>query len=50
MDDEVTAVVNAYMANSGCGTIAFGDGCGLDPMAAVDAHPFARTQPALDQF
>lgn len=42
VDDDVTAVVNAYLADPGRGMVAFGDGFRIDHGAAVDAHPFAR--------
>jgi len=42
VDDDVTAVVEAYMADPQRGMVAFGDGYRIDPAKAVDAHPFAR--------
>lgn len=43
VDDDVAAVVDAYMANPRAGSVAFGDGYRIDPAAAVAAHPFANT-------
>ena len=43
VDDDVASVVDAYMANPGVGPVTFGEGYRLDPAAAVEAHPFART-------
>ena len=43
VDDDVAAVVDAYMADRGVGPVAFGEGYRIDPAAAVEAHPFART-------
>jgi len=43
VDDDVTAVVEAYLADPQRGTVAFGDGYRIDPAAAVAAHPFARS-------
>lgn len=42
VDDDVTAVVEAYMVNPSVGVVAFGDGYRIDPAAAVAAHPFTR--------
>ena len=42
VDDDVTAVVNAYMADRGCGSITFGKDYRIDPAAAVAGHPFAN--------
>ena len=43
VDDDVSAVVDAYLADPRPGTVAFGEGYRIDPAAAVAAHPFART-------
>ena len=43
MDDDVMAVVNVYLADPGCGPVAFGEGYRIDPAAAVAEHPFAGT-------
>lgn len=43
VDDDVTIVVNAYMADPACGSVTFGDGYRIDPAIAIMAHPFART-------
>lgn len=43
VDDDVTAVVNAYLADPACGPIAFGQGYRIDPASAVAEHPFAST-------
>lgn len=43
VDDDVTAVVNAYMIDQTCGPISFGEGYKIDPAAAVAEHPFAST-------
>jgi len=43
VDDDVTAVVDAYMANPTSSSVSFGDGYRIDPAAAVAGHPFART-------
>ena len=52
VDDDLTAAVNAYMADPGCGSITFGKGYRIDPAAAVAEHPFASTlmrQPWADE-
>ncbi|WP_144426393.1 hypothetical protein [Methylobacterium sp. ARG-1] len=43
VDDDVTAVVDAYLANPSCGTVYFGEGYRIDPALAVAEHPFAGT-------
>ena len=43
VDDDVLAVVEAYMTDPKAGTVAFGEGFRIDPAAAVEGHPFART-------
>ncbi len=43
LDDDVAAVVDAYMVDPKGGTVAFGDGYRIDPAAAIAAHPFANT-------
>lgn len=43
VDDDVAAVVNAYMADPASGPVSFGEGYRIDPAAAVAAHPFACT-------
>ncbi|WP_081437822.1 hypothetical protein [Methylobacterium radiotolerans] len=43
VDDDVSAVVDAYLADPTPGSVAFGDGFRIDPAAAVASHPFART-------
>ena len=40
-DDDVTAVVNAYMADPECGPVSFGERYRIDPAAAVAEHPSA---------
>lgn len=42
VDDDVGAVVQAYLADPSRRMIAFGDGYRIDPAAAVAAHPFAN--------
>lgn len=42
-DDDVVAVVSAYIADPTSGLISFGEGYRIDPAAAVAAHPFAKT-------
>ena len=42
VDDDVSAVVEAYMVNPGIGTVMFGEGYRIDPAAAVARHPFAE--------
>ena len=41
VEDDVTAVVDAYMANPQRGTVRFGEGFEIDPAVALTAHPFA---------
>jgi hypothetical protein len=43
IDDDVSAVVDAYLADPRSGTVAFGEVYRIDPAAAVASHPFART-------
>jgi hypothetical protein len=43
VDDDVTAVVNAYLSDPACGVIGFGEGYRIDPALAVAEHPFAST-------
>ena len=43
VDDDVAAVVDAYMADPSAGSVAFSDGYRIDPALAVAAHPFANT-------
>jgi hypothetical protein len=43
VDDDVTAVVNAYMSDPKRGPIVFGGGYRIDPAPAVAGHPFAST-------
>jgi hypothetical protein len=43
VDDDVSAVVDAYLADPTPGSVAFGDGFRIDPAVAVASHPFART-------
>lgn len=43
VDDDVSAVVDAYLANPKPGLMEFGEGYRIDPAAAVASHPFART-------
>ena len=43
VDDDVSGVVEAYLANPQIGSIAFGEGFRIDPAVAVADHPFART-------
>lgn len=42
VDDDVAAVVDAYMADPQVGSVDFGEGYRIDPAAAVAGHPFAR--------
>jgi hypothetical protein len=52
VDDDVSAVVDAYLADPTSGTVAFGEGYRINPAAAVASHPFARTlmtQPWADE-
>lgn len=41
VDDDVAAVVNAYMTNPQRGMVRFGEGFEIDPAVALAAHPFA---------
>ncbi|GJE53379.1 hypothetical protein GOFOIKOB_6458 [Methylobacterium tardum] len=43
VDDDVAAVVDAYMADPTSGPVSFGEGYRIDPAAAVASHPFANT-------
>ena len=43
VDDDVTAVVDAYLADPSCGNVRFGEGYRIDPASAVEEHPFAAT-------
>jgi hypothetical protein len=43
VEDDVAAVVNAYMADPTSGPVSFGEGYRIDPAAAVAGHPFANT-------
>lgn len=43
IDDDVSAVVDAYLADPSSGSVMFGEGYRINPAAAVAAHPFART-------
>ncbi|TXM72745.1 hypothetical protein FV226_11210 [Methylobacterium sp. WL12] len=43
VDDDVTAVVDAYLADPSCGPVGFGEGYRIDPALAVAEHPFADT-------
>ncbi|TXN76597.1 hypothetical protein FV228_00135 [Methylobacterium sp. WL18] len=43
VEADVTAVVNAYMANPTSGTVPFGESYRIDPAAAIVDHPFANT-------
>ena len=43
VDDDVAAVVNAYMADPASGPVSFGEGYRIDPAAAIADHPFAKT-------
>ena len=43
IEDDVMAVVNAYMADPGCGSIVFGERYRIDPASALAEHPFAST-------
>lgn len=43
LDDDIAAVVDAYLANPTSGPVSFGDGYRIDPAAAVADHPFAET-------
>ncbi|WP_159392791.1 hypothetical protein [Methylobacterium sp. C1] len=43
IDDDVSALVEAYLADPTSRTAAFGEGYRIDPAAAVASHPFART-------
>ena len=52
VDDDVMAVVDAYMANPKCGPVSFGEGYRIDPGVAVAEHRFATTvmrQPWADK-
>jgi hypothetical protein len=52
IDDDVSAVVDAYLADPTSRTVAFGEGDRINPAAAVASHPFARTltgQPWADE-
>jgi hypothetical protein len=43
VDDDVTEVVNAYMADPERGPVVIGEGYRIDPAPAVAGHPFAST-------
>ncbi|MCJ2055010.1 hypothetical protein MKL09_00335 [Methylobacterium sp. J-048] len=43
VEDDVAALVNAYMADPSSGHISFAEGYRIDPAAAVADHPFANT-------
>ena len=43
VEDDVAAVVDAYMDNPASGPVSFGAGYRIDPAAAVAHHPFAST-------
>lgn len=43
VEDDVAAVVNAYMTDPTSGPVSFGEGYRIDPAAAVADHPFAYT-------
>lgn len=43
VDDDVSAVVEAYMADPDVGPVAFGEGFRINPAIAIAGHPFART-------
>lgn len=43
VDDDVWAVVDAYLADPTSRMVAFGEGYRIDPAAVVASHPFART-------
>ncbi len=52
IDDDVSAVVDAHLADPTSRTVASGEGYRIDPAAAVACHPFARTlmdQPWADE-
>jgi hypothetical protein len=42
VEDDVAAVVNAYMADPTTGPVSFGEGYRIDPAVAVADHPFAK--------
>ena len=42
IDDDVSAVVDAYLDDPSSRSVEFGEGYRINPGAAVDAHPFAR--------
>ena len=41
VEDDVAAVVDAYMADPQQGAVPFGEGFEIDPALALAAHPFA---------
>lgn len=43
IDDDVSAVIDAYLTDPSTESVAFGEGYRINPAAAVAAHPFART-------
>lgn len=43
VDDDVSAVVDAYLADPTSRSIEFGEGYRINPAEAVASHPFART-------
>lgn len=43
VDDDVSAVVDAYLADPTSRTMKFGEGYRINPAAAVASYPFART-------
>lgn len=43
VDDDVKAVVDAFMADPDGGPVDFGEGFRINPAVAVAHHPFAKT-------
>lgn len=43
VDDDVTAVVDAYLSDPAHGPVVIGEGYRIDPAPAVAGHPFAAT-------
>jgi hypothetical protein len=43
IEDDVSAVVDAYLADPTSRSVEFGGGYRIDPAAAIASHPFART-------
>lgn len=43
VEEDVAAIVDAYMDDPTSGPVSFGEGYWIDPAAAIADHPFANT-------